>query len=395
MFELFWVVMFVWAIKSGFDKTRKEYTHTRDHHQAQIARDHPGWSARHVRRSAARRAQAHWWNELTHSEGGKWKPLPSFRTGFTADRLRAKVAVAEAKASGDTSVRELRERLAAARAAAEAVPPARKPADAPSLPVPPSAGDAAQSRADQILADAGIIRELSPDTDPDDGLLSDRQRQRDADGRSGICAACGRFATADDPLLVAGGVRVHTSHTTDPGSGFHGLEGTSEAEAEHIEADRRRGAPTPFPPAAGGDEPWPEPDSTWTPAKAARPPLAAVPNPPHETEEGEAMTTTTEPIDLEAGDTPYDGMQGALDTYATQAQGISASVGDDLTAASAVHGFDRDPALTADIAHITDLAEQLQSATAAAKAGLAARHAEGAEYHGSGQDAHASAFRPA
>jgi hypothetical protein len=51
--------------------------------------------------------------------------------------------------------------------------------------------------------------------------LSDAQRERDANGQQNICAACGHQGTPGDPLVIAGGYRVHTSETTDPASGFH------------------------------------------------------------------------------------------------------------------------------------------------------------------------------
>ena len=51
--------------------------------------------------------------------------------------------------------------------------------------------------------------------------LNDTQLIRDANPNlDGICAACGRPATDHDPLVISDGYRIHTSHTTDPRSGF-------------------------------------------------------------------------------------------------------------------------------------------------------------------------------
>ena len=97
---------------------------------------------------------------------------------------------------------------------------------------------------------------------------------------------------------------------------------------------------------------------------------------------------------LEDADTPHEAMQATFGKFADNAQAIAQAAGDDLTAAAAVHGYDRDPAVTADIAELHDLAESLAARAAQARTGLAQRHADGAEYHANGQDAHASAFRP-
>ena len=97
---------------------------------------------------------------------------------------------------------------------------------------------------------------------------------------------------------------------------------------------------------------------------------------------------------LEGADTPHEAMQGVFGQFAEQAGRTAAAASDDLAAAAAVHGYDRDPQVMADIADIADQAAALQARAQQARTGLAQRHADGAEYHGNGQDAHASAFRP-
>ena len=96
---------------------------------------------------------------------------------------------------------------------------------------------------------------------------------------------------------------------------------------------------------------------------------------------------------LENGDSPYEAMQGVMDQFGREADKIAAAAGDDLAAAAAIHGFDRDPHLTADLQAVEAAAVELKQRVRAAKAGLTGRHADGAEYH-TGQDANASAFRP-
>lgn len=57
------------------------------------------------------------------------------------------------------------------------------------------------------------------------GLINRRsqtQRDRDRSGQRDICSACGRPVTGEDPLRLVDGSRIHTSHTTDPRSGYYG-----------------------------------------------------------------------------------------------------------------------------------------------------------------------------
>lgn len=52
-----------------------------------------------------------------------------------------------------------------------------------------------------------------------------RQQERDHSGLRDICAADGREGTREDPLdLDTDGMRVHTSHFTDPDSGLYGAQ---------------------------------------------------------------------------------------------------------------------------------------------------------------------------
>ena len=121
MFELLTILIVVWAAKAATDKARKEYRGVRDHHAANLARENPGWHPARIKRHAALRAQAHWWNELSHHTGKRWQPLPSFRAAFGDSRLRAKAEAAEAHADGAESRHALRERVRAAAARTEAV----------------------------------------------------------------------------------------------------------------------------------------------------------------------------------------------------------------------------------------------------------------------------------
>jgi hypothetical protein len=76
-----------------------------------------------------------------------------------------------------------------------------------------------QGRADDQAPPDDLAEWLrAPMPDP---RLNDAQRERDANGKGHLCAACGHPGTPDDPLVISDGYRVHRSHTTDPQDGFH------------------------------------------------------------------------------------------------------------------------------------------------------------------------------
>lgn len=55
------------------------------------------------------------------------------------------------------------------------------------------------------------------------GWINGAQLQRDRSGQRDVCAADGRPATAEDPLVKAtDGFRVHCSDTINPNSGYYG-----------------------------------------------------------------------------------------------------------------------------------------------------------------------------
>jgi len=47
------------------------------------------------------------------------------------------------------------------------------------------------------------------------------QRARDANGLRNACCACGNDGSAERPLMLINGQRIHADHTTDPGTGFY------------------------------------------------------------------------------------------------------------------------------------------------------------------------------
>jgi hypothetical protein len=105
------------------------------------------------------------------------------------------------------------------------------------------------------------------------------------------------------------------------------------------------------------------------------------------------MTTSTTAT-AEQAETPFEGLQQVLGQQAIEARAAANHAQDELIAYAVTHGFDRDQAVMAQLQAIHDAAEAHAAAAEGAQRTLAANHAEGAEYHGTGQDAHASAFRP-
>jgi hypothetical protein len=108
------------------------------------------------------------------------------------------------------------------------------------------------------------------------------------------------------------------------------------------------------------------------------------------------MTHATTPATsgtVEDAETPFEGLK----TYAgEQAKAARETVNhaDEVVAYSCSHGFDRDPAVMSQVQAMHDAAEAHAAAAEAAVRALSS-HEPGAEYHGTGTDAHASAFRPA
>ena len=93
-----------------------------------------------------------------------------------------------------------------------------------------------------------------------------------------------------------------------------------------------------------------------------------------------------------AGDSPYRAALAALDGYTGTAARMAEAT-QVLEAQLTIHGLDRDQAVMRHIGALGEAAGALQSHVWAAHTGLTGRHAAGAEYHASGGDASASAFR--
>jgi hypothetical protein len=507
------LLIIVLVAKAVIDKGRREYRATREHHAAQIARDHPDWHPRKVSRSAGRRAMAHWWNEFA-----AWPPFPSARAAFAEERMTARVAAEEARAAGVVRWQDLRERLERAMAAqrehqgtamTDDVPlPASGDGAPPAAPLPsetvggPGRPLLVRPRDEPLRPGMHEPYRVPADPEPDDLAQPDGRRDSswlepyeercegcggtggNGDGTDAcpvcrgwgskppdpdappwwhgtICRACGNPGTADDPVVSAS--QIHRSHVVEAQARYQealarhrqakaddapaGMCDLCPDQAPHLPGDCVR-----YPDAPPADDPFPEPaDDNWPTGVPHRrngydatdpshdaererdlcPPSPATtegdrvatrdtntsdgywdpyrgpagpthqemrgPGPGVPTANGGNMTTGTDtPIDtsLENADTPHEAMQGAFRQIGARAAEFAQAASDELAAAAAVHGMDRDPQTMSDIAALADHAQALQQQANLAATGLAQRHAEGAEYHSTGTDAHASAYRP-
>jgi hypothetical protein len=93
-----------------------------------------------------------------------------------------------------------------------------------------------------------------------------------------------------------------------------------------------------------------------------------------------------------SGDSPYQAAQTALNGYERVAQ-ENEQAAETLEAQLAMHGFDRDHDLMDHVRGLRESAGQIRAHAAQARQVLTDHHAMGAEYHQSGADANASAFR--
>lgn len=93
-----------------------------------------------------------------------------------------------------------------------------------------------------------------------------------------------------------------------------------------------------------------------------------------------------------AGDSPYRAALSAMDGYDQVAQQHEQAA-ETLEAQLTLHGFDRDPGLMEHIRALREIAGAIRAHTSGARQVLVDHHAAGDEYHTSGVDAEASAFR--
>ena len=410
--EILVCLFITFLIMRAHHAVKSEWQHSRDTHAADLSREHPDWSPGRIRRNARRRARGDWLTEI--GEG-----FPTLRQTLAEDRVLAQAVRHEKLAAGEERIGKLRDRVAAAIERREALRRSGQAEPAPH--VTPEPEDAAvepgSGTGDGPEAKPGRHAKPEPGPEPaaePEGPESSVVHHDHTYTLPGQCPQCHgpgvgiplvrgdhvkEVRAPDGTLLGEDGKVVSADDKTVAVELPNGLRVTGPNAAVPV-AHRNGDSPDPPPPDAPIDDAvtgadreftdWPE--DNW-------PDEESIPNPPSDettddtTEketEGDTMTT-----DFESADTPYQGIQNALDAYAQHAAAVAKEAGDDLAAHTALTGFDRDPQFMAGLARIQDNANALVAEVGSVKAGLIARHNAAEEYHGTGQDADAIAFRPA
>lgn len=184
--------------------------------------------------SRARHATGYWTGEAVHG-------FPVFRNGWWAGWLAHKSARNQQRSVREQArtthlqglaehLRVLREQRELQRQAHEEIQVAIKTADQPPKGRKEVREEVAKvlpfTRRDPAPLPSETVGKPQPGpyAPKDDPRLNDAQRERDAEPRlRNICAACGRPGTADNPLVIAEGYRVHRSKTTELGDGSRRL----------------------------------------------------------------------------------------------------------------------------------------------------------------------------
>ena len=382
MDPLITATLIAWVVIRCWEALKAEWRHTRDRHVTDLGREHPTWSPGRVRRSAWYRAHAWWWGEI----GGGF---PTWRAAWAENRLVTQLAREKALTEGHARHADLKQAIADVQAERKAAAgddpapvdpepgtggkpalrvvrdggePAKGTTPEPPSPEPaPVLGAPAEPPAPEPPADGspepGNPEPVQPWTVQEDELLGAyRCIQRtgtDEDGPT-YCAE----STEDGRLYCP-------SHGSQPQDGTEETPGVLLGEAPADGEQMTAGTP--------GDPGYQSGDN----------PVAEINGGP-----------VTAQADLETGDTPFDAMLTAHRQHTKQQRQIAGAAHDDLMAHAIAREFDRDPEYMASLQAIADSAEAAAVAAENAVRGLNARHADGAEYHGTGHDADASAFRP-
>ncbi len=125
--------------------------------------------------------------------------------------------------------------------------------------------------------------------------------------------------------------------------------------------------------------------------QAPQPHPAGASNGSNETSGGNGMPTGTHNGEL-AGDSPYLAAQAAFTNFDGSGERF-AGAAETLEAQLTAHGFHRDPALMTHIRALREAASQINTHARNGSTTLVAHHSAGHEYHRTGVDANASAFR--
>lgn len=408
--ELLTIALMVWAFAYAVENAKSQWRHTRDQHARGISRQHPTWHPRKVRRHAQWRAVAWWAHEARDG-------FPSIRRGWAEDRehvrfLREQELISQEARLGEwrAALADMRARRAAHAAAVERGETTasfgqwyRQTMQAGGQ-APVQTGSSSRARS----AETGTLAGGAQDGDgavgtghaPLYAIRGEGNNQPAGQVSTAETADGGHPGTEADP--VVGEQRVDSSHAAEQqaalsttNSGVQQAVGGGDREAPA--AGR---APADLPPGACGCG-MPACRSGWPVTATARREGSAAPTgsglPAGEPDRngsngGKQMTTGTVPNGELTGDSPYRSALTAMDGY-DQVAAQHEQAAETLEAQLTLHGFDRDQGLMEHIRALRETAGQIRAHTAGARQVLVDHHATGDEYHTSGVDAEASAFR--
>ena len=372
MDPLITATLIAWVVIRCWEALKAEWRHTRDRHIAGLAREHADWSPGRIRRHARYRARAYWWNEIGAG-------FPTWKAGWTENRLVARLALERTLTEGHKRIKDVKQAIADVqaerKAAAEDDPAPVRPEPGtgtkPALTVLPGGREPVKGTVPEPPepeppaalegpAEPGHLEPAAPEPSPgtgDDAPAGPRDEP----------APVTPWTVQEDELLGSGRCIQRTGA---------GEEGPTYCAMPVVPGEIHCPAHDGAPPPDGSTE------------EAPGVLLGAPPT-------NGGQVTTPAVTDTETGDTPFDAMLTTHRQHAKQQRQIAQAANDDLMAHAIARGFDRDPAYMADLQAVADAAEAAATAAEGAVRGLNARHADGAEYHGTGHDADAGAFRPA
>jgi hypothetical protein len=401
--ELLTAALMVWAFAYAVENAKSQWRHTRDAHARTITSQHPMWHPRKVRRHATWRALGWWAHEAKDA-------FPTIRRAWAEDREHVRYLREQERISSEARIGQWRAALAGIRAQR-------------------AAHAAAVQRGETTASFGQWYRQARPGSDRASGQPGNA-------GRSGKTVKQNGGAQAGDGPADAGHAPAYpipNEGNSQPGgqnsaaadAPYRARHAADESRAalrdgtagdaatahrRHQSArDQLRTVSSPGRPPAAGPPPadlppgacrcgMPACRSGWPETATARREGPAAPTSSGQPA-GESHRTPIDggngmgmPNGELAGDSPYRAALTAMEGYDQVAQQHEQAA-ETLEAQLVLHGFDRDPGLMEHIRALREVAGQIRAHTSGARQVLVDHHAAGDEYHTSGVDAEASAFR--
>jgi hypothetical protein len=352
--ELVTAALMVWAFAYAVENAKSQWRHTRDGHARTITSQHPMWHPRKVRRHATWRALGWWAHEAKDA-------FPTIRRAWTEDREHVRYLREQERIGSEARIGQWRAALAEIRAQRAAHTAAVQRGETTA-----SFGEwyrHSTTRLGQQAAHGADTRPGNPaqPADPRPGTTS-------VVGMPQRRSAARAAGAANAPVRAAGQAAGSVPSAQQDGR-------TGQAATAHQPAGRQHGGGK----TAGLD-------GRHTPTSSGQ-----SAGEPHNTplDGGNGMGIPNGEL---AGDSPYRAALTAMDGYDQVAQQHEQAA-ETLEAQLVLHGFDRDPGLMEHIRALREVASQIRAHTSGARQVLVDHHAAGDEYHTSGVDAEASAFR--